>query len=112
MKLKWKVAEAPTGPYRSFHKRAWPAASYPNGKPAAWLNCEDDYRPRDVREGRHKPITITLAHHQHPEAGNSWKVMRLKGQAATLQEAKDHVQAFLEIHGEFWPKELTSVRPI
>ena len=28
MKLIWKVAEAPTGRFRSFDKRGWPSATY------------------------------------------------------------------------------------
>lgn len=37
MKLKWKVAEVPSGPYRSFQKRGWPSAA----KPFPWSHWSD-----------------------------------------------------------------------
>lgn len=105
MKLYWKVADKPTGRYRSFERRSWPTAYYGrDGKPAAFLSCEDDYRPADVREGKHAPITLTLLHHQHPEAGNSWKRFRYNKQAKTLDEAKQMVQEFVDKHPDWHPR--------
>jgi hypothetical protein len=108
MKLFWKVADKPTGRYRSFDSRAWPNAWW--GKPeagsiAALLSCTDEYVPALVREGKHAPITITVCHYNHPEAGNSSKRFRLKKQAATLDEAKQMVQAFYDSHPDWLPKE-------
>lgn len=118
MKLYWKVAEAPTGRYRAFDHRSWPTAYYvtPGVRkdaevlpPAAFLYCEDSYCPQDVRAGTHKEITIKVLHHQHPEAmgprGSSWKVFTLKKRAATLDEAKQLVQDFLDKHPDWHPKQ-------
>lgn len=62
-KVIWKVAEAPTGMYRSFERRGWPVAHYADGSVAACISCEDDYCPRDVREGKHAPLTVRVADH-------------------------------------------------
>jgi hypothetical protein len=110
MKIYWRVADKPTGRYRAFDKRSWPTAWW--GKPeaadscvAAFMNCADEYVPERVRQGVHAPITITVCHYNHPEAGNSSKRFRLKKQAATLDEAKQMVDAFYKSHPDWLPKE-------
>jgi hypothetical protein len=107
VKLVWKVAEAPTGRYRSFERRGWPTAYFGkvDGWPAAFLSCADEYRPAQVRTGTHQPITVALCHHQHPDKGSSWKTFRLKAAAKTLDEAKKLVQEFYETHPEWLPTE-------
>lgn len=109
MKIVWKVDSKPTGRYRSFASRAWPTAYYnsPDERAAAFLVCDDEYVPLRVREGKHSPLTIIMLHHQHPEAGNSWKRFRLKATAATLDEAKLLVEQFLAEHTDWHPKEIT-----
>ena len=37
-KVKWKVASAPTGRYRSFERRGWPGADYEGDIPAASIS--------------------------------------------------------------------------
>lgn len=113
VKLYWKVQPEPTGRYRSFEHRGWPCAYYDKScgqdvgsKPAAFLYCEDDYRPSDVRLGNHKEIKVSILHHTHPERGNSWKVFYLRKRAATLDEAKQMVQEFLEKNPEWMPPEV------
>lgn len=87
VKLKWRVEEAPTGPYRSFHKRMWPSADYANGQFAGSIRCEDGYEPRNVKTGNHKPLTVTI--NDYSDRKNpSWTVRKLKGTFATLPEAK------------------------
>jgi hypothetical protein len=39
LKIKWKVADAPTGRYRSFQSRSWPSASV-NDKQVAYVVCK------------------------------------------------------------------------
>jgi hypothetical protein len=108
-KIVWKIAEAPTGRYRAFVRREWPTAYYGSteGKPAAFLVCDDDYRPDKVRTGQHRPITIIMLHHTHPGRGASWKRFRMKETADTLDRAKVLVQTFLDKHPEFRPVEET-----
>lgn len=105
MKIVWKVSEKPTGLYSSFQQRCWPTASFESndGWPAAFLYCDDDYRPKQVRTGEHGPITISVCHHQHPERGNSWKVFRLKAKGKTLDEAKALVDEFFKQHPDWLP---------
>lgn len=96
IKLKWEVAEAPTGMYRSFHKRNWPSA-YINGKPAAHIRCEDEYIPRNVKTGNHAPLTVWIADHRassNPNGG-TFKWRQLITTHATLQEAKAAAEHFL-----------------
>jgi hypothetical protein len=115
IKLTWKVADAPTGRYRSFEHRSWPTAWYgkpeaEGSRPAAWLRCEDDYTPGRARgEHPHGPIKISIPHHQHPDCkkrGSPWVVFNLTNTASTLVEAKERVQAFLDAHPDWHPKEL------
>lgn len=107
MNIKWKVAEAPTGKYRSFERRGWPTAYYDSvgGKPAAFLSCDDAYVPTCVRTGAHAPIKVIVLHHNHPEAKSSWKRFVMKERAATLSRAKEMVAEFLSAHKDWWPKD-------
>jgi hypothetical protein len=110
MKFKWKTSEAPTGRFKSFHKRGWPGADFPNGDAAIRLECPDGYHPADVKIGKHEEISVYIADHSTRErlgaeaAGFEWK--KLKARAKTLDEAKKLGMAALEGRPEFWPKEL------
>lgn len=100
VKLKWTVGEAPTGTFRSFHKRMWPSACEKHtGKMAVQLYCVDSYEPRNVREGKHGPIQIQVADHRNKTAGWEWR--RLKERPATLAEAKALAQKFFDLHPEY-----------
>lgn len=104
--IKWRMAPVPTGRYRSFERRGWPVAWYmPAGKPCAFINCEDEYRPSKVRTGEHAQLTIVVCHHQHPERGNSWVRFKLRKTAKTLEEAKRLVYEFCKEHPHFAPLE-------
>ena len=105
-KLKWVVSEVPTGRYRSFQKREWPTCYYEKGwKPAAFIRCDSEYRPDEIPGGNHLPLTVILCHHRHPEAGNSWKRLRMKTFFSTLALAKQAVKEYLAMHPEFAPLE-------
>jgi hypothetical protein len=111
MKLYWKVQPEPSGRYRAFEHRGWPVAYYgkpDESKPAAALYCEDDYRPASVRLGNHKEIKVCVYWHAHEKNPTSWTVFTLRKRAATLDEAKQMVQEFLDSHPEWQPKEKTS----
>ena len=92
MKIKWKVAPAPTGPYRSFQHRDWPRAVLPDGTSVFRLECFESYSPWRVREREHPPITIFVRCGTH----DGWKWVRLKVQADSLEEAKRRVAGFIE----------------
>lgn len=112
VKIHWKVDPSPVGKYRSFEKRAWPTAYYgKNGKPAAFIRCADAYCPAEAREGTHGELTIDIAHHQHPKAGNSWTLMRLARRAKTLTEARTIVAEFIARHPEVHPLPAKVVEP-
>jgi hypothetical protein len=106
VKIKWKVADAPTGKYRAFYDRGWPSAYYTHiDKPAVFLTCDDGYVPAQVRAGKHSPIWIRVLHHNHERANGSWVQFKLKQPAATLEQAKQRAEAFLMGHPDWWPKE-------
>ena len=84
VKHRWRVAPPPTGPYRSFDRRGWPSAEYPDGAICAHIVCEDEYRPERARTGKHRPLTLRVANH----SVRPWQWMRARGQFATLDEAK------------------------
>lgn len=99
IKLTWRVAEAPTGPYRSFVRRGWPSAYLVDGRPAFRITCEDDYTPARVREGQHAELTIGVAAWRSREGDSpTFEWRRLKRRAATLDEAKRTCAEFCEAH--------------
>lgn len=49
MKLTWKVDPPPSGRWKSFTKRGWPTAEWPDGSIAALIYCADEYIPRLVK---------------------------------------------------------------
>lgn len=103
MKIKWKVQEAPTGPYKSFHRRGWPLANFEDGSYAATLHCDDYYAPSRVRNGVHSPIKVTVALHGRKEEGKGLITAQLKQTAETLGEAKSMVREFYKKYPEHMP---------
>lgn len=103
MKLVWRVAEQPTGQYRSFHVRGWPTADFKGTEQIAiQLSCKTEYIPSKVRTGDHDPITVMIADYSVAGLGFKWR--KLKRQLPTLAEAKDAGLAALCERPEFHPK--------
>lgn len=84
MKIKWKVQPVPAGRYGCFQPRGWPTASYEDGRPAASIDCDDDYMPRRVRQGAHGELTVRVADY----SVTPWVWRNVKQRAKTLPEAK------------------------
>lgn len=98
IKLKWRVAEKPSGMCRSFYKRGWPTAYYhDNGEPAFQLICDDRYEPANIQSGNHAEIKIMVADYRM----SPWIWRTLKKRAATLKEAKEIAQEFIETNPSF-----------
>lgn len=93
MKIKWKVGEAPTGPYRSFFNRPWPSAEI-NGQAAAMMHCETSYSASVVKSGKHEPIKVYIAVWHENGASFDWRSM--KKRFATIDEAKAAVAKYFE----------------
>src|ERR1700761_336972 len=87
---KWQVQEAPTGRYRSFHRRGWPHASYvTDGSALARIECDDDYYAPRVKAGNHAPLKLFFANYNvDPVKDGGFKWLKVKGEFATLDEAK------------------------
>ena len=102
MRIKWRVAEPPTGRYRAFAKRGWPCGEI-NDRPAVMLRCEDAYVPARVKTGDHAPITIYVADWGSYERGFKWRL--LKKSALTLNEAKEIASKFLAANTGFWEQD-------
>lgn len=99
-KLKWRVAEAPTGPYRAFQRRGWPTATLGNDRTAFHILCADAYVPAFVREGKHGPLTIGVAVYNEKPVGFTWKYFKVKSD--TLKEAKERCQSYVDRHPEIF----------
>lgn len=94
MKLKWKVAEAPTGRYRSFQKRSWPWAENSEEEVLFQLLCEDSYVPKLVKSGQHGEITVRVGVRKGATRGFNWH--RLKARFARIEDAKAAAQKFYD----------------
>ena len=101
--ITWKVQEAPTGYYRSFSHRGWPQAFYAGNRMAASIECEDSYRPADARNGTHAPLIVRVADYS---AKPTWTWRKMKGQFATLAEAKAAFEALLAKTPTLIPEDL------
>lgn len=92
-KIKWTVGPAPTGQFRSFHKRGWPSADIKEHT-VALLRCKDEYVPSRVKTGDHAPIEIIIwvrsKGHKVPEQ------KRMKQRASSLAQAKLMVDALFK----------------
>lgn len=104
IKLKWKVGDKPTGRYRSFEKRSWPYAYYPDGTYAGSIDCSKSYEPRDAREGTHPELTILVADHSDQEGGAAWVSKRLKQKFKTLDEAKQGLSDIIHKYPQLMPR--------
>ena len=89
VKLIWKVGEKPTGAYRSFQKRGWPTAYWPDGEMTGFIFSDKSYTPKLAREGQNLNLEVWV---KFPKGPNR----RLKARASTLKEAKELLEAFIE----------------
>ena len=103
MKIVWRVDPEWTGEYRSFRHRNWPSGEV-NGDIALSIRCttSDDYTPKRARgEQSHGPLTVRVTDRRHPTiGGRAWLWRTLRGEFATLAEAKNAGANFLAAHPE------------
>lgn len=101
-KIRWKVAEKPTGRWRSFSNRAWPDAIDEKENLMVSITCEDEYSPSRVKTGEHAPLRVLVydysGHHNR-------KRYKLSKEFKTLKEAKEAAETFLKNHESFFRKE-------
>ncbi len=104
--IKWKVDPEPTGRYRSFDRRGWPDAHYKNKSEdvAARIRCEDEYYPRNVKSGNHKPLKVYVADWSRSPKGTSFIWLKIKGEFKTLKEAKEAAEKIIEKYEHIKPK--------
>lgn len=103
-KVKWEVSEPLSGRYQSFYRRGWPSAFYKDGSSAAFITCEDEYLPADVKTGNHKELTLHISNWScfTPEKGLTRVVAKLHPK--TLKEAKDLLDSILTKYPHLMPK--------
>jgi hypothetical protein len=82
-KVTWRVQPNPTGVYRSFKRRGWPSG-HSSCNMFFMIECEDEYYPSDVREGKHKPLKLKF----RDDAAKSNSVRTFTRTFATLSELK------------------------
>ena len=95
MKICWRVQPEPSGKYRYFERRGWPYAETVDGAIVFMLDCPNEYRPRDVRDGKHDAITIFV---RCGRPDRTWVWRRLNRTAKTLADAKRLAQAYIDQH--------------
>ena len=95
---KWKVQGAPTRRYRSFEHRGWPQAMYNDGSGnmLASIACDDDYTPERAKSGRHAPLKVRITNWNCDPKFGSFQWLTAKGEFATLDEAKAHLDVLIE----------------
>jgi hypothetical protein len=107
-KLKWKMAEPPSGRFKSFHKRGWPSATMVGSDhPMVSIDCEDSYTPAIAKDGSHRELTVRIADWTKPTDSTQarWKWRTLKARFTSLEDAKAAAKKFLDTTPEFWPTE-------
>jgi hypothetical protein len=89
MKIKWRVQEAATGPYRSFTRRGWPSGCGIGELECHnfLVYCDDEYIPALVKTGKHKPLTLTIDVTDW-DSETGLRRVQLKRKLPTLKEAK------------------------
>lgn len=102
-KYKWKVEEAPKGPYSSFQSRGWPGAIYQNERQdlCGDIQCKDDYTPFRAKSGQHAPLTVRICDH----SVSPFKWRTLKSEHANLEQAKAALTGFIEANPNVLPAE-------
>mgnify|MGYP001234643636 CR=1 FL=1 len=96
MKVKWKVSEAPSGPFRSLYDRSWPSAEV-NGKPAFSISCKDSYIPALVKKGEYEELSLNVAVYDN-EGKFVWR--KFVKRFSTLVELKEFAQRYVNDHKE------------
>lgn len=98
--IRWEVSPAPTGPYKSFSKRAWPIGFLKeNERHRVLLLCDDEYIPALVKSGDHGEIKISLD--VYNKTYGTYKLVTLKRRAKTLSEAKKISEDFFLSNPKF-----------
>ncbi len=106
LKLKWKMAEPPSGRFKSFHKRGWPTATkHGTDIPMVSIECEDSYTPDRAKTGEHAELIVRIADWTKPTDPTQarWRWRTLKARFTSLEDAKAAAKKFLDITPEFWP---------
>lgn len=111
LRLKWKMADAPTGRYRAFEKRGWPSLMYTDaaeeGTIAAMLRCNISYHTRVAESGEHPPITVHIAFFRINERGiETFDWRKLKKEFANLEEAKAAAEKYVRENPSIRPRDL------
>jgi hypothetical protein len=104
MKLKWKVSEIPTGPYRSFDTRSWPSAEDEEGNSIAMILSDSEYVPKNVKTGNHLPLSLCFADYsvdKVKEGAFKWKTLKRKFN--TLKEVKKYMAEFVILYPQYFP---------
>ena len=96
MKVKWKVSESPSGPFRSFTQRAWPSAEV-NGKAAFTISCADEYVPALVKKGTHAELLLHVAVY---DSEGKFKWQKFVKRFSTLTELKKFAQRYVNSREE------------
>jgi len=105
LKIKWKVAERPTGRWRSFEQRSWPSAETEDGQLLATISCVTEYSSKKAKSGEHGPLKMFI--YDYSEGVTNRKMKKVLTEAKSLTEAKEVIEKILGKHPEMLPKSET-----
>lgn len=101
VKLKWRLAEKPTGPYRSFYPRHWPQAWVDDHLVASLSSTSDRAYSRPIAESEELRIFV-----YDYRGGVQARAMRsLKARPVGVKAAKELVQRFYSANPDWLPKD-------
>ena len=100
LKLKWKIADKPTGRYAGFEKRGWPSAEFEDGRTAVQITCKSDYCIKSAKSGNHDELSVRVADY----SVTPWKWRLMTQTFATLESAKAGAVELFNKRPEFLPK--------
>lgn len=109
MKIIWRAGPKLTGQMATFHGRAWPSAEYEDGSYMAHIMCDDSYVPKNVKSGKHGPLTLRIADYGvNPNCDPKlprWVSRKAKGTFTSIFEVKAALNRIIFKHPELVKRE-------
>ena len=96
--IKWKVADRPTGFYRSFERRGWPIGYSNDGSDNIifLIKCEDEYDPKKVKAGNHGLLKLQMMVTADNDPQRVCKWVTFKKEWSGIDEIKDFAERAVE----------------
>lgn len=102
MKIRWKVAEKPTGRYKSFQDRGWPTCEDDKGNPIAMIRHinKASYTPHLAEHNDKPDLQLMIAYRADQETSFTWK--GLTGRFRTVKQCKQALTEFIKKYPHYF----------